>query len=72
MKTQSSAEDECLNAGWHLTRRVDLAKPLPPPILDVTNRCQRCGRALRYVDLLEDQEGVRLAVGRLCSRRLRG
>jgi len=53
---------------WRLRRRVDLSKASPYLVPD---RCERCVRGLRYVDLLENMEGERLAVGRQCSRRLR-
>jgi hypothetical protein len=53
---------------WRLVKRVDRTKPstfLTP------GRCQRCNRCLRFVDLLADGDGARLAVGRQCSRKLR-
>jgi hypothetical protein len=57
------------NNCWQLVGRLDLAKPWPFPIPE---RCQRCGRRLRFVDVLENLEGERLAVGKACSRRMRG
>ena len=58
-------------ARWRLIRRVDRTKPLPATITEVSSHCQRCGRGLRHVDLLESADGVRLAAGKQCSKRLR-
>ncbi len=56
------------NRAWKLVRRIDLTRPTT---FIAPERCERCGRALRYVDLLENDNGERLAVGRQCGRRLR-
>jgi hypothetical protein len=62
--------------GWRLVGRVDRAKRFEDlrfalAGFDTVERCQRCGRQLRYVDLLRNSARERLAVGRQCSRRLR-
>jgi hypothetical protein len=54
--------------GWRRVGRYDLAKP---PLFPVPSRCQRCGRRMRFVCVLENREGQRLAVGKQCARQLR-
>ncbi len=48
--------------------RIDRRGAWPFPLPDC---CQRCGRGLRYVVVLENPGGERLAVGKQCARRLR-
>jgi hypothetical protein len=58
-----------LDAGpWHVRhRRIDRLGAWPFALPD---RCQRCGRGLRYVYLLQNRDGERVGVGEQCARRL--